>query len=471
MNSRNVYLLKNISYLAIGQLATKILMFLLLPLYTSILDPQEYGTFDLCISTIALILPIFTVNITEAVLRFSVNSKKNEIIFTNGLKMIFLSHIICFVFIIINSYYCVFPLIQEHSIIFFIIYILSSLLELHINFARGINKMSFVAISGFIGSLTNIVLNIILLCCFHLKLLGFFESYIVSLCVQIIYLGCKFKINKYIVFKDMFSGELYNMLKYSFPLIWNSIAWWFNDISNRYIIAYFCGVYETGIYAAGTRIPAILAVIQSIFNKAWIVSAIKNFEDKDSDDFFSNTYKIYNSSMLISCSFLILCNKFLADILFDDKFYEAWKYSPLLLISLVFGALSGYLGGIFAAKKVTVMYSYSTILGACSNIIICIVFIPILGTIGASIASVISGILVWWFRIYKVKKFINLKINLKKDIENYSVLLLQAIVMLLTNGIKMYIALLLCFLFIVIQNKQILLIIIKTITNMWGKKK
>ena len=70
MAERVKYLFKNMGILTISSFASKILVFLLVPLYTSILSTSEYGTYDLVVSTISLIYPILTMNIYDAVMRY-----------------------------------------------------------------------------------------------------------------------------------------------------------------------------------------------------------------------------------------------------------------------------------------------------------------------------------------------------------------------------------------------------------------
>ena len=66
------YLFKNIGLLTISQFGTKILVFLLVPLYTSVLSTSEYGTYDLFVTTINLLVPIVTLNLSDAVLLFNI---------------------------------------------------------------------------------------------------------------------------------------------------------------------------------------------------------------------------------------------------------------------------------------------------------------------------------------------------------------------------------------------------------------
>lgn len=71
------YLFKNIGLMTISNFASKILTFLMVPLYTSILSTEEYGTYDLYTTTAFLLMPLFSVCVSEAVLRFSLDKNKS----------------------------------------------------------------------------------------------------------------------------------------------------------------------------------------------------------------------------------------------------------------------------------------------------------------------------------------------------------------------------------------------------------
>lgn len=54
------------------------LSFLLVPLYTSYLNTQEYGIIDLVATTINIIIPIFSLNIAEGIMRFTLEEKNSN---------------------------------------------------------------------------------------------------------------------------------------------------------------------------------------------------------------------------------------------------------------------------------------------------------------------------------------------------------------------------------------------------------
>ena len=85
MREKNKSLLKNIGLFTLGSFGSKILSFLLVPLYTAVLSTAEYGTVDLITSTASLLTPILLLSIFDATLRFGMdnNYKKEDVLSTS----------------------------------------------------------------------------------------------------------------------------------------------------------------------------------------------------------------------------------------------------------------------------------------------------------------------------------------------------------------------------------------------------
>ena len=67
------------------------------------------------------------------------------------------------------------------------------------------------------------------------------------------------------VWKDLKRGKWNKtvakaMFAYGIPLVANSIAWWINNASDRYILTFFCGTALNGVYSVSYKIPSILSL-------------------------------------------------------------------------------------------------------------------------------------------------------------------------------------------------------------------
>lgn len=436
MNSYK-YLLKNIGLLTLSSFATKLLSFFLVPLYTNILTTTEYGTYDLFNASIGVLLPILTLNIQEAVLRFAIDKKtsRNAIV-TISFKYLLISNFIVLIGLVINGIWGLSNVISDYGVLFFLMFFVQSLSGIIVTYIRGTDRIADLSVSSVIASIITITCNILFLVFFRWKLVGYFLANIIGPFIQCLYLIIRSDFYRHIKIKK-YSSQEKEMLKYSRPLIANSIAWWVNNVSDRYVVIFFCGLAENGVYSVAGKIPSILNIFQSIFNSAWTLSAVKDFDPEDKNGFFSNTYKAYNCMMTIICSLIIVFDKILAHFLYAKDFYIAWKYVPWLTIAILFGSLSGYIGGFFSAVKDSKIFATSTILGAVTNLILNFIFTPVYGALGAAVATAVCYFVVWLFRFYQSRKYIKIKVNLIRDILTYFILVLQSLSMLFLDNYRL----------------------------------
>ena len=437
--NRYRYLFKNIGLLTLSSFATKLLSFFLVPLYTNILTTTEYGTYDLFNTTVGVLLPILTLNVQDAVMRFVIDSKSNrKAIVSVAMKILLIANIIVATGLIVNSIFDISMLVKEYAIFFFLMFLVQSLSGVITYYVRGIDKIADLSISSVLVSVFTISCNVIFLVIFHWGLIGYFLANIIGPLVQCLYLVICSDMIHDTDLRANFSEEKKAMLDYCKPMIANSVAWWINNTSDRYVVIFFCGLAENGVYSVASKIPSILNIFQSIFSQAWTLSAVRDFDPEDKNGFFANTYRIYNCLMVLICSAIIVVDKLLARFLYAKDFYVAWGYVPWLTIAIVFGALSGYIGGFFSAVKNSKIFAQSTVVGAISNIILNFIMTPFMGALGAAIATAVCYFVVWVIRYWHSKKFIKLKIRLRRDIITYSLLVVQSIVLLFKDGIMLY---------------------------------
>lgn len=450
-------LVKNIGFLSISQFSTKILTFFLVPLYTSILSTNQYGVYDLFTTTIGLLIPIFTLHIVEAVLRFSLEPNRRPTdVFTNGIVIESCGGIVLSVFILVNKFTNIIPAINEYLVYFILMFIAEVIYQFFTYFSRGINDVLAISIAGIISTVVVISTNIVFLLVLKKGLEGYFLATILGNISAMIFLFFRLKIWKYICIKSIEYKLCREMLGYSAPLILNQISWWINNASDRYIVIAVCGVAANGVYSIGYKIPNILSTLQGIFNSSWVLSATQDYDENDSKGFFSSTYATYNFLMTVTCSLIIVMTKLIAKLLYAKEFFEAWKYVPFLTIAVVFGALSGYLGGIFTAVKDTKAISLTTLFGAIINICLNFLLVNRIGPLGAAIATMLSGYAIFVVRYIWSKKYIKFKINFIRDNLSYCLLLIQSLLLLFLNDILLISTQCVLSLFVVLlYNKEI----------------
>lgn len=451
--NRYRFLLKNVGLLTIGNFASKILSFLLVPLYTAILSSEEYGSFDFIVTTISLLLPIFSANIIEAVLRFPLEKKDDREyvsnVYTIGVRYTVISCAFLLVFIIINHLTNFIPTLIKFERYFFILYFVQAFNNLLLNFARATYHVKAVSVAGVLMTAVMIILNLFFLLGFRLGLTGYFWASIISHAVAVVYYVIKLKAFSYTRIKLSEHKLAHEMVVYSFPMVFNTIGWWINNASDRYVVTWLCGIAANGVYSVAYKVPSILNVFHTIFTQAWILSAVQEYKKEGNTSFFRNVYNTYGCLMTVICSALIILTKPIAFILFKKEFYLAWQYTSWLLIAVVFGTLSGVLGGIFSAEKDSKLLAISTCVGAALNIVLNIILVKLLGPLGAAIATAFSAYVVWIVRIKHTKKYINLELRILRDHVVYGLIIVQGILLLLINKMLIY-YIICCGIFIII---------------------
>ena len=427
-------LFKNMGLLTLGNLSTKLIAFFLVPLYTNILTTTEYGIYDLVNNTIAILIPFLTLNISDSVFRFVMDKESDTTeVVSYSFKIYTIGFIILLAILLINVKFAFFRIFRNYIFYFILLYIVSSYSMIVANYARGKNQIFDISVSGVLSSAIIILLNILLLAIFRWGIDGYFIGNIIGIFAQCFYLTISTKIWKNIRFnhRRTNSKELHDqMLKYCKPLMVNSVAWWINGASDRYVITWFCGLAESGIYSIAYKIPSIVSIFQSIFGQAWTLFAIKEINSTEKEKTFSKMYNYYNAMVLIACCLLVAMNKIMARFLYAKDFYMAWRYVPVLLISSMFSALSAFSGGIFSAGKESKAVMNSSLIGATVNIILNIIFTPLIGAMGAAIATAVSYFAVWVARDSAMMKIIRLDYNKRQHYISYLVIILQVAIMI-----------------------------------------
>ena len=386
--------------LTISNFASKILIFLLVPLYTTVLSTVEYGTYDLVVSTVTLLYPILSLNIVDAVMRFSMDKEySKEKIAVIGFKLILISIVIFAVGMILFNKFKIWPEINGLEGFVFLYYFSYVFNQFLVQFAKGLECVREMGIAGVISTFAMVGGNIFFLLVLKEGLPGFFLANIIAQGISAIYLLIKLKLWVYLKNLNVEKILIREMLVYCLPLLASTIGWWVNSASDKYVVAFMLGVSANGILSVSYKIPQIINVVQSIFIQAWQISAIKEYGEKDTARFYGKTFLIINVFMCAACSWLILLTRPLAYLMYAKDFFQAWQYVPFLLISSVFNCASGLLGPILSAQKNSKAMMWSAIIGASVNIIMNITLIHYIGIQGATIATLICSII-----IYEVRK-------------------------------------------------------------------
>ena len=419
-------LASNVFIFMLSAMSSKLLVFIMTPFYTGILSQTDYGVTDIIVQTCNLLIPIATVGINNAVIRFGLErgtSKKG--IFTLGLVTILAGFVVmCLLDPLIRQVSFIAPYTQ----LIYLFVLMSALHGLVSQFARSIGYIRLYAIDGIFSTLVTVVCNILFLAVFHWGIAGYVWSTILTDMIATVSLFLLTRLWRFVDFRGLKRKLAAKMFSYCVPLIPNTICQWIINISNRYLIVYMISEAANGIYAVANKIPTILLIVANIFGEAWQISAVK--EDENRAHFFSRICGMYQALAFVVASGLILTAQLTTRILANEAYYEAWQYIPFLVMATTFACLSVFLSSVYMVERKSMHTLYTTMLSAILNVGISVALIPAFGCFGAAFATLVSYFVMFVVRAVHTRKYIKIRWNLPRLLFNIIAIALESVIMM-----------------------------------------
>ena len=447
-------LLKNSSILGLGEVLSKLLVFLLLPLYSSVLTTGEYGIATLVADSSNLLFPVVTLGVSQAVFRFSYGKRKDRpAVFTAGLTMLFAGMAF---FVVISPLLKLIPRLSDYVLLLGMYVFMFALNQLCGSLLRGMNAVKPFAIKGIICTASNLIFNIIFLLVFRLGVTGYLLANICGDFVAVLYMVLGGDLLDYIEPKQITKKIFKEMIRFSVPLIPTTICWWIVNMSDRFMITYMVSESANGVYAAAYKIPNIMITVTGIFINVWQMSLV-NEENRGEKwgKFFTQIYDGFKSVMFVAGTFIILLCRVAAKILLRNDFYDAWEYMPYLTVACIFEGITSFVGVIYIVKKKSINSLICALSGAIINVILNFILIKAMGAMGAALATMISYMFVYFVTTYRSRELVGYKVKLPFTSVNTALLLTQGIITVANINYGILISAGIAVVILVLNGKQV----------------
>lgn len=456
-------LINNSLILAIGNFGSKLINFFMVGIYTLYMSTGDYGKGDIILTTVNLLLPVVTLSVFEGLLRYVLDDKEEkETIFANALLVVLVGNILFFLGFYLFSVIMSFDKQVEYAY-FFSLLLMQSLQMLFSQYVKAIDKLKIYAINGVLVSVGTFAFGLVFLKVFHLGLAGYMYSLIIANCLSLVFLSLNISFRQIREQAEFSWEKIKEILRYSIPLIPNSIMWWVITASSRYILTYYYDYQITGIYAAANKIPSLLSVITSIFIQAWQLSAIEVYRTEDEEYFFKKVYRDYIGIISMATSLILLFLPLLTKIMLSNEFIQGWKYIPILLLANLFSSAATFLGTNYIIAKKTIGIITTSLFAALLNLVCSLLLIPNYGPNGASIGSLCGFLLMFILRTADSKRLMGWRFSQNKLIISVIFLLGQISIIFFTTGVMKYVLEIIIFLGLCYENRRIFLQLAKNI--------
>ena len=378
--------------LIISNLAVKAANFLFLPLYTKYLTNSDLGISDLITNLSAFVFPILVWGFDSAFSAFYYDEDSDKYrteVFNTVSFFLMLTSIVTLVFIIgsrqvslglfhVTDYYP--AVILSFLSIALNLWYLPYALYLRMN-----NRMLPYAIITGISSIVILISNVLLVAVLrmgHMSLIiSTLTAHAVMLLLYYIFSGIRPSV-KYVNI-----SLLKKMLRYATPLVPLTVLAWILSLSDRYIINYFLGEAEVGIYGIAARFVSLLNIVTSAFSVSYTTFAYASKNDANAKEQYIRVLDTVFSIMAILCWTVCVFGKDIVRIMTTEPYYPAYELLPSLLFGQAFYIVSTIVGYGIAFTKKSKFYLLSTSAGALLNIVLNILFIPVMGVKAAAFTT------------------------------------------------------------------------------------
>jgi O-antigen/teichoic acid export membrane protein len=465
-SSKYKVLLNDTFIFALGSFGSKIITFLLVPIYTNVLSTEQFGTADLVMTCANLLVPIISIVIQDALLRFGLSKEcDKKSVLRCAVTVFIFGSLFCFVLLPFMDMY---EAISEWKIYLVVIAISTMASNIIFSYAKVKSQNKSFALCSVIQTLILAITNIILLVVFPCGVKGYLIANIAAQVGSLILLAILTHFFSDIKNSTFDRLLLKKMVAYSLPLIANNISWWILNSADRVMVEAYCSASSLGLYSAASKIPALLSIVTTIFSQAWSISAIKEYDSDRSKTFYEEIFSIFSILMFLGGAIVIGIAKPFMHVYVGSAFFSSWTLVPFLVFGAVYYAFSTFFGAIYGALKKNLKVALSTGFAAAINIAINFIFLEQFGVVVAAISTAVGYFAIGIYRMIDSQKLFAFNIAYSKFGANSAVLLAQTIAV--SVDFYVYISSLIAVFLIILINRKELNNLVKVIIRLAGSK-
>lgn len=376
---------------------SKAIPFLLLPILTNYLTPEEFGLFSIYQILLAFCIAFLGMAIQTNISSnyFKVNKDELSQYFGNIVFIITFNVSLALILISIFGFIkdSLFSIDLKYLYLLPFLVFISIIFELYTTLLRSQKK----ALKFAIVEISNTVLRFSTVCLL-VVFFGFgWESFPIGsiLGLSLISVYCIFSLIQQGYLKLKYDKEtLKNILALSLPLIPHAIGGMSIAMSDRLFIERIVGIKEVGIYAVGYSFGMIVSLFSDAFIKAWapwFYEKMNNLSESSKKQIVKVTY-LYILFILMVSIFVYLAALFLIPIMTSAEYHSAINY--VFWIALAYSMQGIY--KIFFPYLVhfskTKYLAITTLLAAILSLIGNYFFIHEYGAVGAAYSTILAFI-------------------------------------------------------------------------------
>lgn len=407
-------LTKHSAVYGLGNIVTRLVTFLLLPLHTNQLRADDFGVSAILFMFIAIMTIVYTYGIDAAFLRYFILSedpKQKKQVFSTAFWGVAVAAGGFTLLVYFKADFCSSLLFTEGNYPHLVrlasfILLFDALAFLPFLFLRAEEKSFLFILFKFLNVIITLSLNIYFIVYLKKGVTGIFLANVWAS-------GATFLMVLFILIREVsfkFSWPDYKeLLKFGLPYLPSATSVILLDLIDRKLMEGMVGLELTGIYQAGVKLGLVMALLVAAFRFAWHPFFLSTSKQENAKEIFSKILTYFTTigaGIFLAISFFvdeIVQFQFFGVTLIGEEYWQGTKVVPLILLAqLLYGIYVNLVVGIHLEKK-TKFLPIITGAGLAVNIIVNLLLIPKLGMMGAGYAKV-AGYIVMCSVLYFIAR-------------------------------------------------------------------
>ena len=389
-----------------------------LPLLTKTLGAHDYGIWSQVNVTIGLILPLTSLGLGSAMVRFLAAEKnKGEIQnqFYSVVSVSFMVNLIASLVLIalayplaVNFFDGAVQIVRITGILILLAPISLTYLGLIRTFQQ-IKRYSIFIIAEDCGRVGLIA---------YLVLTGYdiFSVVLSLVAIKVIILSVLFfSIKSQIGIKRPDFSRIKEYLSFGLPLVPTSMSYWLVRLSDRYVISFFLGLTPVGIYSAAHTLGCLPFAVAGILSFVLLAALSKLYDEGRMDEVKTHlSYSLkYLLAVVIPFVFgaAILAEPILKMFSTPEIASQGYRVTPVIALATLLLSASGIISSILMLTRKTKIMAFVWLIAVVLNIGLNILVVPLIGILGAAITTLFVYLLVMGVMSYYSFKELKFSIN------------------------------------------------------------
>ena len=396
----------------VGTVLGKIITFLMVPIYTHVLAPEDYGAADLAYTMAVMLVSIAFMELWTGLLRFSYDEKDEA-----GKRKLF-KHVLLLGAVLAPVYLLLAAGIARWQKLPYMGWMLGCgllLLALHLwqYMARAMGKSHDFVISGAISSVTQLAAMLLGIYLFRLGSVMLLAAPALGCVAAVSYLEIRFGFLR--LQKGGLDRKLIrDLVRFSLPLAINAVA--YNAMTNlsRFIAKAHLPEEENGYIALSAKFVVIVTSLVYIYSLAWQESAYEESGDEDRAAYYGAMNALFIDGMAAMTSAFILLTDLLFPYFIGEEYQPAAAILPLYYVSTLIYSFSTFFGHVYNAEKKNGVLLWSTLAGAVVNIGLLYLLIDRFGAAAVPVALIAGYAVNLLLRLLLLRKVVPIRLPFGK---------------------------------------------------------